>query len=309
MVKKTKLNLLVVGGTGFIGYHVILAAKKKGLNITSLSIHRPKKKRYVKNVKYITANIANFEELKKKVKTNFNYVVNLGGYGRHDDFAKGGGEIFKNHFLGVVNLTKIFSKKKIKKFIQIGSSEEYGKTKAPQSENLEGYPTSPYALAKLASTKYLQILYKKEKFPSTILRLFLVYGPHQDENRALPQIIKGCLKNKKFPTTKGNQIRDFCYIDDVVDAIFLTMFSKTSNGEIINIGSGETFKIKNVIEKVRQIIGKGKPQYGKMSLRKNENINLYPKIEKAKIKIKWYPKIKFDQGIRIVLRSMSKKYL
>ena len=103
----------------------------------------------------------------------------------HNSFIKGGDDIFRSHFLGLINLTKIFSKKKIKKFVQIGSSAEYGKIKAPQNENYNCLPDSPYAKAKLASTEFLLMLNKVLKFPVSILRFFQVYGPHQDQNRVM----------------------------------------------------------------------------------------------------------------------------
>ena len=115
----------------------------------------------------------------------------------------------------------------------------------------------------------------------------------------------GCLKNKTFPTSKGNQIRDFCYIDDVVKAIFLALNSKKNNGEVINIGYGKPLKIKNIIQKIQKVIGKGKPQFGKLKYRKDENMNLYPNINKAKAKLKWKPKITFEKGIKIVINSLK----
>ena len=302
-VRITRPNLLVVGGTGFIGYHLLLAAKKMDWKVTSISLNKPKNYRYVRGVNYLTIDIRNLKKLKKKLNQSYEYVVNLGGYGSHNLFKNGGDEVIKTHFLGLINLTRVLSKKKLKKFVQIGSSEEYGKASAPQHEASKGLPSSPYALAKLASTQFLLMLYKAEKYPATILRFFLVYGPKQDDNRILPQIIRGCKQNKKFPVSKGNQSRDFCYIDDVVKAIFLTLNSKKTNGEIFNIGSGKPIKIKKVVTQICKIIGKGKPQFGKIKYRKNENMKLYPKVEKARIKLKWKPKVKFNLGIKILLKS------
>ena len=116
---QTKPHLLVVGGTGFIGYHLALSAKKRGWNVTSMSINRPKKYRYVDGVNYLRIDINNLKELKKKLIGSFNYVVNLGGYVDHTSFENDGDKIIKAHFIGVINLTKVISKKKINKFVQI----------------------------------------------------------------------------------------------------------------------------------------------------------------------------------------------
>ena len=303
IAKKIKPHLLIVGGTGFIGYHLASFAKKLDWKVSSISLNKPKKSRHVHGVNYLKIDINNLKELKKKLNESFTYVVNLGGYVKHILFGDKEDKIIKTHFIGLINLTKIFSKKKIKKFVQIGSSVEYGDVEAPQDENLHGLPSTSYALAKLASTQFLLMLHNTQKFPVTILRFFQVYGPKQDENRVLPQIIKGCLNNKKFPTSRGNQVRDFCYISDVVNAIFLALVSKKTNGEIFNIGSGKPIKIKYIIKQILKIIGKGEAQFGKIKYRKNENMRLYPKIKKAQDRLKWKPKINFNHGIKIVINS------
>jgi len=300
---KKKPHLLVVGGSGFIGYHLALTAKKKGWKVTSISIHEPKKHRYVEGVNYLKIDITNLQKLKKKFYGSFTYVVNLSGYVNHTFLKNVEKKIIQTHFIGLINLTKVFSKRKIRKFIQIGSSAEYGGARAPQSESLHCLPNSLYALAKLASTEFLLMLYKTQKFPATILRFFQVYGPKQDQNRVLPQIIRGCLNNKKFPVSKGNQIRDFCYVDDAVKAIFLALTSRKTNGEIINIGFGRPIRIKDVIKKICKIIKGGKPQFGKIKYRKDENMEVYANIKKAFIKLRWKPKISFSSGIKIVINS------
>ena len=146
-------------------------------------------------------------------------------------------------------------------------------------------------------------LFKKKNFPSTVLRLYLVYGPKQDVNRFLPTIIKACIQNKKFPSSKGEQLRDFLYVDDAAEAIIKSLINKDARGEIINIGSGKPKIIKNVIEKVKKISKGGKPQYGDFKLRKFDIPKLFPNVEKARNKIKWKPKVSFEKGIRKTINS------
>ena len=303
MVKKNKPHLLVIGGTGFIGYNLILAAKKKDWKITCVSLNKLNKKKYIKGVDYLKIDISKLKELKAKLKGTFTYVVNLGGYVNHKQTQINEKKIIDTHFVGLVNLTIILSKLKIKKFIQIGSSAEYGKVKAPQKESDICVPDSKYGIAKLFSTKFLIKLCRSKKFPAIILRFFQVYGEKQDLNRVLPQVIKGCLDNKTFPTSKGDQIRDFCHINDVIKAIFLALKVKNSNGQIFNIGCGKPKKIKDAINEIRKIIGSGKPLFGKIKYRKSENMKLFPNIKKAKKILKWKPKINFKQGILMAINS------
>ena len=300
----SKKNILIVGGTGFIGYHLAKKSLKKGWDVTSISSSPPKKIRYLKKVKYIISDITKKKKLQKKITKNFNYVVNLGGYVDHSNKRK----TFESHYIGCKNLAKIFLKKNLLAFVQIGSCIEYGQSKSPQKENIRCNPKtikSVYGKAKLLASRYLINLFKKKRFPSTVLRLYLAYGPKQDVNRFLPILIKGCIKNKKFPCSKGNQLRDFVHVEDVVEAILKSLKNKNARGQIINIGSGKPKKIKKVIENVRAICRGGYPQYGKIKMRKDEILNLYPDIKKAKNKIMWEPKISFRRGIKSTIKSYN----
>ena len=303
---KAKTNILIVGGTGFIGYHLAKRSLKEGWNVTSISTGHPKKIRYLNRVKYIFCDITKKKSLNNKIKKPFDYVVNLGGYVDHTNKKK----TFKSHYNGCRNLVEIFSKKKPISFVQMGSSVEYGKLRSPQRENSKcNVKTikSTYGKAKLLSSIYLVKLFKKNRFPSTILRLYLSYGPKQDINRFLPIIINGCIKNIKFPCSEGNQFRDFVHVNDVIEAIVKSLRNNKARGEIINIGSGKPRKIKKIIQLVKKIAKGGYPQFGKFNLRKDEIFKLYPSIKKAKNKINWSPKISFDKGIKSTIKYYSEQ--
>ena len=296
-----KKSILIVGGTGFIGYHLAKRSLKKGWQATSISSNSPKKIRYLPKVNYIRCDITNKKLLRKSIRKPFNYVVNLGGYVDHSNKKK----TFKSHYEGCKNLAEIFLKKIPLSFIQIGSSLEYGTSNSPQKENIKcnlRSIKSIYGKAKLLSSVYMMNLFKKENFPSTVLRLYLAYGPRQDVNRFLPIIIKGCIENKKFPCSNGEQLRDFVHVDDAVEAIIKSLTNKNARGQIINIGSGKPKRIKSVIEKVKKISRGGYPQYGMFKLRKFEISKLYPNVKKAKSKINWSPKISFEKGLKSTIR-------
>ena len=106
------------------------------------------------------------------------------------------------------------------------------------------------------------------------------------------------MSNRPFPTSAGDQLRDFCYVDDVVQAIFEALISEAAVGEIFNVGSGNPISIKDLIEKVRGLIGQGKPEYGRIAYRADENMALYPDCKKIKDLIGWYPTIDIDTGLQ-----------
>ena len=169
---------------------------------------------------------------------------------------------------------EVLPRNKLKRFVQIGSSDEYGNAPAPQNEKMREQPISPYSLAKVASTHFLQMLYRSENFPAVTLRLFLTYGPGQDVKRFLPQIIQGCLNNADFPTSAGEQIRDFCFVEDAVRAVTQALTVPEAIGEVFNVASGEQVKIRTMIEIVCALTGSGKPLYGEVPYRPGENMEL-----------------------------------
>ena len=285
-------KILIIGGTGFIGYHLAKKCINKNFKVTSLSKNPPKKIRFVKKVKYIICDINDEKQLKKSIASNFNYIINLGGYVNHQNKR----ETYRSHYLGLKNLTNFFKDKKIKKFIQIGSGMEYGRLRSPQKEHFRCQPKSIYALSKFLSTEHLLSLYKKEKFPAVILRLYQVYGPNQDKNRLIPIIIDGCKHDKSFPCSSGEQFRDFLFIDDLIDAL-LKCFDAKVEGKIINIGSGKVIKVKQIIKKIVKFYKSGRPLFGKIKLRKEEMIKVYPSLLNASRLLGWRAKMPFDKGI------------
>ncbi len=288
-----KRKILILGGTGFIGYHLAKESLRRGFQVSSLSKNAPIKKRYLKRVKYIIADISNKKSINNKIKENFHYVVNLAGYVDHSNKTK----TYKSHYLGCKNISNFFLKNKIKRFIQVGSSMEYGLAKSPQKENFKCEPKSVYGKAKFLSAQYLLSLYKKQKFPVTIVRLYQVYGPYQDLNRFLPVLINSCKDNIDFPCSHGRQSRDFLYINDLIEAIFLILENPKAKGEIFNIGFGKPLKIKNIIKRILSYYKSGNPQFGKIKLRKEEQMKIYPDISKARKILDWKPKINFLKGL------------
>ena len=99
-----KKKILIIGGTGFLGYHLAKISLKKNWQVTSVSTKKPKKIRSIKKLTYIICDINNKNLIKKKIKKNFDYVVNFGGYVDHSNKNK----TFSSHFYGCKNLANHF---------------------------------------------------------------------------------------------------------------------------------------------------------------------------------------------------------
>jgi nucleoside-diphosphate-sugar epimerase len=301
-------HLLVVGGTGFIGHHLLKSAINKVCKLTSVSLNPPSEERFVEGVRYIHFDTANKYYLQQQLKDDYDYAVNLGGYINHKLFKDSGRELIETHFNAIQNLVEILPRHSLKRFIQIGSSDEYGNAKAPQQEEQREQAISPYSLAKVASTHFLQMLHRTENFPAVILRLFLTYGPGQDSTRFLPQIIRGCLNNETFRTSAGEQLRDFCYVDDTVRAILQALTHPEIDGNVFNVASGEGVAIRTMIKKVCQLTGTGKPLFGELPYRTGENMTLYGDLTKTKSILSWEPLIPLDDGLKHTIDFFKQYY-
>ena len=168
--------------------------KKKGWIVHSISKFKPQKKRKITGDKYILCDDSHKKILNKKIDKLYDYTVNPSGYVDHSKNKS----IIQSHFVGCKNLIQILKSRGIRKFVQIGSSIEYGNQKSPQVEKkIEKINTlSVYGNAKLSSTMFLKKIFENEGTPITILRLYLVYGPNQDDNRVIPFVINNCIRKK-----------------------------------------------------------------------------------------------------------------
>jgi len=295
-------KILVIGGSGFIGGAVVRQAVSLGWEVDSLGLSIPDDANKITNVNYIAADITDPKILNLALSKKYHFVVNTGGYINHSIFSDGGEKFLDAHFNGVKNLVKSINKSNLIRFINIGSSDEYGDSKAPQSELVRESPISPYSAGKVAATHLLQMLHRTEKFPGVTLRLFLCYGPGQDRMRFLPHLISNCISNEEIRISPGEQLRDYCYIDDIIEAIFLVMSTDASDGKVFNIASGKPVSIKSVVEQVIEIIGSGKPNFGAVPYRDGESMKLYADVTKAKEVLSWEGKTSLSKGLQQTIR-------
>ena len=297
MKLESKPSLLVFGGTGFIGSKICERAIHEGFEVTSISMNRPKRVRHFDKVNYLYSDLRHPEPFTDLKENRFSYVVNASGYVDHSSLKSGGSNVINQHFSAIVKIVEFLDWDYLIKFINIGSSDEYGKSLQPAIESQREQPISPYSFSKVAASHFLQMMHISESFPVTTLRLFLTYGPGQNLDRFIPQIILGCLSEKEFDVSEGKQLRDFCYIDDVIDAVMLSLVTKKTDGLVLNIASGEPVEVREVVQLISKLTKKGYPQLGKKPYRCNESMALYANRTAAMKKLGWNPKVSLEHGL------------
>lgn len=288
-------KVLLLGGHGFLGSHIL--SRLINLNYEIHVVGRNSSEESHEDYIFHNINLFSASDVQNKLPRSFQYVINASGSIDHSNYFFGGKEIFESHFLAVKNIIDHIDRAPLKKFIQIGSSDEYGSYPKDINESLVCEPFSPYSLGKLFASNFISYLGKYEDFPGLIFRPFLFYGNGQKHDRFLPSLILACIANKKFDLSPGEQIRDFCHVKDIVDAILISLDLDLPLGEKINLGSGQGISIKEVVFKVQELVGAGKPNFGSLSYRDGENMHLVSNTNKAFELLRWKPKISLEDGL------------
>ena len=290
-------KVLILGGSGFIGSNLANAFLRFNAKVTVVFCKSSQQEYLNNNLIQIHHNFETgpCDQIRKN---NYDFVINCSGYIDHSDYFANGTAIIKNQLFALFNIIESLNNQKLKKFIQIGSSDEYGHNIAPQKESQRESPLTPYGFAKTASTHFIQMLNKNIDFPAIVLRPFLVYGPGQKMNRFIPYAVKNCLNNNNFDITDGRQIKDFLYIEDFIEAVFCSILCPNDlNGSVFNISSGNPISIRDVVEIIQNICHGGNPIFGSKQMPKKENQKLYTELDYVNSSLNWEPKISIEDGL------------
>lgn len=187
------------------------------------------------------------------------------------------------------------------------TSEVYGSAKySPIDEMHPINPQSPYAASKVSADALCVSYYKSFETPVTIIRPFNTFGPRQSSRAVIPTIIKQLIWNpEKLIIGNINTKRDFTYVDDTVNGFIQAIESKKKiSGEIINLGTGTTISIKDIIYTISDIL-RIHPKLIRDKKRfrptKSEVKLLISNNKKARNMISWKPKYSGKKGLRDAL--------
>jgi nucleoside-diphosphate-sugar epimerase len=219
------------------------------------------------------------------------------------------GQMTKCNVLGTINLLMALKKCHFEAFIHTGSSEEYGDSRSPLREDQRESPISPYSFSKVSSTFFCQMVARTFELPITTVRLFPTYGPLQESYMFIPSAIKELLLKKKFEMSPGEQKREFNYIDDVVDAYLKVARCREARGEVLNVGSGIPYKLKDVVDMIKYLIEDDVTvKVGAIPYRKGEARECFCNNQKITRLTGWSPRVSLQEGLRLTVEWYKSYY-
>ena len=207
------------------------------------------------------------------------------------------------NYKGTLNLfSSLVGCEWLQHIIIMGTTEEYGCAQAPFNEDTREIPHSAYGLSKLAATR-LALLYNSQfNLPVTILRPSIAYGPNQGSEMFLPALINTLKEGKEFNMTKGEQLRDFIFIDDLIDCIILSGECNNTIGEILNVAYGESEELGEIARYIADIFGKTDMlKLGVVPYRRFEIMNYSVNTSKIRNMLNWVPKVSIYEGVKKLL--------
>ena len=294
------MKVLVTGGAGFIGSHVVKLLIKSGHTVVVLdSLVKGHKESVDSRAKLIIGDIAN-EQKAQEALGGVDAVIHMAGLIVVPESVKDPILYSKNNFLGTVKFMESMRKVGVKKMIFSSSALFYGTPKTlPIKEDAPVHPDNPYGASKAAVESYLQTYNAVYGFDSIILRYFNPYGPgemHDPETHAIPNFIKSTLKRTPIPLYWGGEhIRDFIYIDDLVQA-HIDVLNITGH-QIFNIGTEKGVRVKDVIDEIFKIVGFSVP-INNLGNRLGDVAANYASSRKLHEAVGWTAKVNLTEGLK-----------
>ena len=315
-------NILVTGGAGYIGSHIIeLLVKKKFKVFIYDNLVTGYKKLINKKAVFIKGDIKNSKLLIKTINdNNINSIIHLAGYLNISEGQKNKKKYYKNNVVGTLNLVKACKNSTVKNIIFSSSCSIYGNIKGSVSEKNIPKPKSYYAFTKYKSEEIIKKYGKKFNFKYGILRYFNVAGAspsgkigeieksygHLIKNLAIQSTKlrpKVDIFGNNYNTKDGTCIRDYIHVSDLAD-IHILALKKISTGKkslILNCGYGKGYSVKEIVEIFKKIKKGVIIKYKKKRI--GDVAQIYSDNSKLKKILKWKPKF---NNIQTILKSAIK---
>lgn len=302
------MKIAITGGAGFVGSHLAEFLLAQGHQVTCLDNLITGNSKNLENIRgnenfsFIEYDVTNYIDLPDSV----DYILHFASPASPADFARFPIQILKAGGVGTLNVLGLAKAKKAK-FLLASSSEVYGDALInPQQEDYWGNvnqigPRGVYDEAKRFAEALTMAYHRQHGIDTRIARIFNTYGPRmrKDDGRVIPNFITQALNDEPLTVFgDGSQTRSFCYVSDLIQAIYRLMLAEVN--EPVNLGNPHEITIRELAEKIIETTG-GKSAITLKPLPQDDPKTRRPDITRAKSLLGWQPQVALDEGLRITI--------
>ena len=300
-------RVLVTGGSGFIGSHLVKSLLEAGARVAVTVRYG----NLVKNIRLancwncihvIEADLRNRGALQAVRRYDPEVVFHLAAYQDVGQSFAQVEECFDVNAKGTANL--LDACEDAARFVYVSTSEVYGRQSSiPLSETMQPNPGSPYAVTKYAAETFCRMKQHISKPGSmVILRPFNAFGPYQSTKAIIPELILRCLRSEPVATTQGEQTREFNFVTNLVDGMILAAGHPDPLDGPMNLAGGEVISIRDLVLRIAQLTNsRSSVAIGALPYRPNEIWRMRGDATRACRELGWQPRIGLDAGLRITV--------
>ena len=308
MARASRRRILVTGGAGFIGSHLVDLLLKEGHSVTvidNFATGRPENIAHHKgnkNFELVQADVADLQAIRPAFR-DVDWVFHLAALADIVASIEQPLDYHHSNVDGTATVLEAARRNGVNRFVYTASSSCYGIANVfPTSETAPVRPMYPYALSKYVGEQYVLHWNLVYNLPCVSLRLFNVYGPRSRTSGAYGAVfgvfLAQKLAGKPFTVVgDGEQTRDFTFVTDVVDA-FVCAAESEIEGEVFNVGSGNTYSINDLV----RLLG---GDVGYVPKRPGEPECTFADTGKISRVLGWRPKVSFEEGVQTMLENID----
>lgn len=298
------MRCFVTGATGLIGSHLARLLLENDCQVGVLV--RPTSDPWriqdvLHRLHVITSDLTVIERANPAIqKFAPDIVFHLGWYGVGSRCRNDPAQVSQNLY-GSLKLLQVAREAGCQRWVGLGSQAEYGRYDGILVEDLPTRPETMYGVVKLCVGLLSQKLCEVYGIRFVWLRLLAAYGPMDDLEHMIPYVILSLLRGQKPALTSGEQRWDYLYVEDAASAIWQVATHPTAQG-IFNLGSGEAFPVRSIVERIRDLIDPSLPLgLGEIPHQPDQIMHLQADITRLREATGWTPQVSLDEGLRMTV--------
>lgn len=297
----TDASVLVTGAAGFLGRRLCARLLSLGAHVTAVVRTAESSSGMVEVQRITVADVVDTERIREVfAETKPSHVFHLAALTAPSRDLTTLPRYIRANTEGTAAVLAAASEARPRKIVVLGTAEEFGPDPpVPTPDDAASHPATPYGISKALATQLCLALARSEALPVTVLRPFLLYGPHQPARFFIRQLLDATLENRTLDMTKGEQGRDFLHVDDAVEGIIAASNANALDGQVANLCTGEEHSLEEVTRVWGRITGRTDVgRLGALPYRLHEVFHFVGESRRMGEATGWTPRISLEAGLQ-----------